>query len=216
MTERIGSNKIIYIVLGIIIGLLTAISIYLYLETNDLRTLVKNQQVQIDSLKSEKPIIESVLNESLEDSSILAEENKSESKEEMLWNTTQKINTFDAYLEFIKSDENSGVYQRKTKEQLFELGTSGWLYSGRTVMGEYYSDDQLVEVKWRKNVSSDLRNSLPKIGDIVILKSQDARRTYPDFLPRTKQNGIWPLGKSAYVIDTRMEGKTALIIKVVY
>lgn len=216
MTERIGSNKIIYIVLGIIIGLLTAISIYFYIETHDLRTLVEIQQAQTDSLKSLKPIIESVSNESVDDNLIQTEENKSKSKEEMLWNATQKINTFDAYLEFIKSDENSGVYQSKTIERLFALGTSGWLYSGRTDIGVEYSDDQLVEVLWRKNVSSEIQNSLPKIGDIVILKSQQARRTYPDFLPRTNQNGIWSIGKLAYVIDTRMEGKTAVIIKVVY
>lgn len=211
------NNKGIYSTFGIIISLLIITMILFFNKVDNLKTTIIDQQTQIDSLKSKNQTNESVQEESTrEKTQISNQENQSETSEDLLWDTSKKIDTFDAYLEFIKSEGLEGKHKKNAIQRLFELGISGWMYSGRTENGEIYSNDQLVKVTWRNNSSQDLDDTLPELGDIVALKSQEARRTYPDFLPRSNQNGIWPLGKSAYVIDVRMEGKTAVILKVVY
>ncbi|MBT8303310.1 MAG: hypothetical protein KJP09_02485, partial [Bacteroidia bacterium] len=211
------NNKGIYSTFGIIISLLIITMILFFNKVDNLKTTIIDQQTQIDSLKLKGEEGDSMqVSSSIDNTSNSNQENQSESSEDFLWDTTKKIDTFDAYLEFIKSEGQEGKHKKNAIQRLFELGISGWLYSGRSENGKYYSDDQLVKVTWRNNSSQDLDDTLPELGDIVALRSQEARRTYPDFLPRSNQNGIWPLGKSAYVIDVRMEGKTAVILKVVY
>jgi len=211
------NNRGVYSTFGIIISLLIITMILFFNKVDNLKNTIIDQQTQIDSLKSKGMKSDSIqVNSSEEITPSSNQEDQSDSSEDLLWDTTKKIDTFDAYLEFIKSGSQNGNHQKNAIQRLFDLGTSGWLYSGRTANGEDYSDDILVEVIWRDNPSKDFDKSLPEIGDIVELKSQEARRTYPNFLPRTNQNGIWPLGKPAYVVDVRMEGKTAVILKVVY
>jgi hypothetical protein len=208
------NNKLVVLIASIIIGLLLAITAFLYFQINELRSAIENRQVQIDSLNTVKRAVEVNGNAGIEETK--NEDSHGPTEEQSLWEATKRINTFSAYLQYLKSEEGDSLHHKDALDQLFDHGSSGWLYSGRTSNDSDYSNDQLIEVVWRKDGKSDLDSSIPQIGDIVTLKSLEARRTYPNFLPRSNQNGIWPIGKSAYVIDTRMEGKTALIIKIVY
>lgn len=218
MTE--STNRSLLIGFGIILGLLLATTLYLFFENRELNEVIQNNQNdfqsvdQDSSVSNKNPTIENTNTkvDNVQDTS----STEVPSAEQALWLATKKINAFNGYLEFIKSEDNNGTYDQESITKLFELGNSGWLYSGRSSDDNRYTDDQMIEVVWRKDSDKNLRRALPKEGDIVQLISKQARRTYPDFLPRTNQNGIWPLGKMAYVIDARMEGNTALILKVVY
>lgn len=216
----LATNKSLFIGIGIVLGLLLATTLYLFYENRELNEVIQNNQNDVksadqDSSKSIKASIPE--NTSEKDENVQdASRREAPSAEQTLWLATKKINSFDGYLEFMKSEDNKGAYEQESISNLLKLGTSGWLYSGRTSNNNRYTEDQMVEVLWRKDPDKNLRRALPRKGDIVQLISKQARRTYPDFLPRTNQNGIWPLGKMAYVIDTRMEGKTAVILKIVY
>lgn len=212
------SNRLVLIGFGVLLGLLFGLILYLFLENkklkesvqnpiNDLETVVQDTEVENGNKDSNEGNVDQKNNTSI---------SEEDSKERVLWKATTDINSFDGYLNFLRSPDNVGTYKQRCISKLSELGRSGWLYSGRTNDQSTYDEDQLVQVLWRERNAKNLERSVPKIGDIVILKSKDARRTYPDFLPRTNQNGIWPLDNMAYVMDTKMEGSTALIIKVVY
>jgi len=218
MTE--GSNKSLLIGIGVVLGLLLATTLYLFFENRELNEVIQTKQNDAPSLDQDP--IKSIENTTTENASTtddtLEDESSTEasSAEQVLWQATKKINSFDGYLEYIKSADDDGTHNQESISKLLELGTLGWLYSGRTNGDGTYSDDQMAEVIWRKDYDKNLRRVLPKKGDIVSLTSKEARRTYPDFLPRDQQNGLWQLNSNAFVLDVRIEGKSAVILKVVY
>ena len=218
-------RKVIYIGLGVLLGLAVAYIAYSYFKTQELRTTVQDQKSEIESLKrtsdsllsklrsDEKQLIE--ISEKLKGPVTIVEKVKGPT-EESLWNEVLSKNTFYDVLDFIRSNDNKGTYHNEALSKLMELGQTGWLYAGRSSDNATYSKDQIARVIWRKNANDIRNNSTPKMGDIITLNGTQGRRTYSNFSPRERQNGIWQSSNNAYVSELKNEGPTALIIKIIY
>jgi len=229
MTVQSQNNKAIYIGLGILLGLALAYIGYSFFETKELKTTVENQKTEIDNLKRSTDSLATQLRskaDRIDDENEIKNANKNDDNvndgkqlkdaELTAWNQALEANSFKSYMDFVTKDMNNETYNEKAVNKLMELGKSGWLYAGRTSDKLNYSEDQITEVVWRYKSNEDLKRSLPKKGDVVVLKEPLGRRIYSNFSPRTNQNGLWNADLKAYVKEVRMEGPTAVIIEVIY
>ena len=222
------NSKAIYIGLGILLGLAIAYIGYTYIQTNELNALVelqkkeittlqndlKEQQDSLNSLNAKYHKQKAETNTSKKEEDLVVENTTSE--EDVLWDITKQANTFDAYINYLSHEKSKSSYLNEVNQQLNELGKKGWLYAGRTKDNISFSEDQIVEVIWRDSDDNSLRKAVPKIGDVLLLKTSTSRRTYSNYSPRENQNGAWEKDQKAYVIDVKMEGPTAVIIKIAY
>jgi hypothetical protein len=164
-----------------------------------------------------------------DDGEILTDDNKEPTEEDIkepteaelektAWEKVKESNNFDAYMDFIRSDDNRGVFHDEAVNALKRTGSSGWLFVGRTNDNETFSSDAVVSVIYRKNSSvTNQSNVIPKVGDLVTLNSDSPRNVYATSQVSKGGSPIatWKLDKKAYVQDIRKDG-TAYFIKVIY
>ena len=223
------NNKVMYIGLGVLLGLALSYIAFSFFKTKELQSEVAKQTIEIESLRQHT---DSITNELLPARKARSEKEKTvdeinktmvvpkeveniKSSEDTNWQDAVNENTFVTFIEYLSTNTKS-EYHSEAVSKLSELGAAGWLYVGRTSNNKKFSQDQIAEVIWRNNSDQNLSNMVPLPGDIVRLISPSARRTYSNFSPRDHQNGLWEKNKKAYVSEVKMEGPTAVIIKLIY
>ena len=154
---------------------------------------------------------------SSENTSIEAKKSTEAELEKTAWEKAKDRDTFDAYMAFIRSDDNRGQFHNEAVNALENKGKTGWLYVGRTNDDKTFSSDPVVSVIYRKNSSiTNLSNDIPKVGDLIILNGSLGRRAYSRSSPRDTQTGLWNVEKKAYVSTIKMEGQSAIIAEIIF
>ncbi len=224
---RNTSNKSIfaYISIGVLIGLVLAYIGYSFTQTKDLKSTVETQQEKIATLEKESDSILNKQSSTISESQVQEETAASNESPSTVtdsqsniseWSTVIEQHNFEGYLAFIKKHGSTHPKYDQAIHSLNQLGTRGWLYAGRTSDQTAYIEDQIVQTIWRPNSNNDVTKAVQQVGDIVRLISPTARRTYSNFTPRIEQNGVWQKEKEGYVFGVEIEGRTVVIIQVIY
>ena len=136
---------------------------------------------------------------------------------EEFWAETTKSNTVSSYFEYITYGADIARPKEnidKALNNIIENGNKGWLWAGRTEDDIKFSespDPPAVNVIYKtKDTTQFSLNSVPKVGDILILKI-DSRKTYYSKDRTGASSGIWAMGLKAYVSRVEKEFKSVII-----
>jgi len=189
---------------------------YVFVTQRTISDQEKKLEVQIVELKKTNTALETEKNEKATALAKLEESLDSDK----YWKLIEKENTIEGYISYLTN--NWGIKRTEIPaaiKKVLDKDTKldGWLYVGLRSSSDVYSSKDIVEIVWRDGEESNIANELPKINDIVKLKTLIERFTYThtSLSPNYRNKDGWRPKSRGFVTAVFQDG-AELKIKIKY